>query len=182
MGSIHIRRVTALAFALAMALGACSGVPGGAAANDPSGVVTAAFAAAQSGGIIKLTDFACAAHKNDITGAFGGGGLGALTAPGVKPEDLFAAMSVSFANVTTKEVTKTDTAATVHVTADMTVKIDKDKFKTIAKTLFTAQGLPADDTTINAMVDAMATQLSSTQKLDSDVKVVNEGGKWLICE
>ena len=66
-------------------------------------------------------------------------------------------MSVSFANVTTKEVSKTDTAATVHVTGDMALKIDKEKFKPIAKTMFTAQGLPADDATINAMVGAMAT-------------------------
>lgn len=180
MGSIQIRRVTALAVALALALGACGGSPG--PGSDPSGTVVAAFAAAQSGGIGKLADFACAAHKNDITGAFGGGNLGALTATGVKPDDLYSAMSVTFANVTTKEVTKTDTAATVHVTADMSIKIDKDKFRTMAKTIFTAQGLPADDTTINAMVDAMGTQLSSTQKLDSDVKVVNEGGKWLLCE
>ena len=64
----------------------------------------------------------------------------------------------------------------------MTINIDKEKFKTIAKTMFTAQGLPADDATINTMVDAMATQLSKTQKLDEDVEVVNEGGKWLICE
>ena len=180
MGSIRLRRVAALAFSLAVTLGACGGSPG--PGSDPQGSVQAAFAAAQSGGIGKLVDFACAAHKNDITGAFGGGNLGALTAAGVKPEDLFAAMSVSFANLTTKEVSRTDAAATVHVTADMTVKIDKDKFKSIAKTMFAAQGLPADDTTINAMVDAMGTQLSSTQKLDSDVKLVNEGGKWLLCE
>ena len=130
MGSIQIRRVATLAFALAMALGACSGVPGGAAANDPSGVVTAALAAAQSGGIMKLTDFACAAHKNDIAGAFGGGNMGALTAAGIKAEDIFGAMSMTFANIATKEVSKTDTAATVHVTADMTISVDKEKFKT----------------------------------------------------
>jgi hypothetical protein len=181
MGSIQIRRVAALVFALAMTLGACGGGPAG-AANDPSGAVTGALAAAQSGGLAKLTDFACAAHKNDIAGAFGGGNMSALTAAGVKPEDLFGAMSFSFANITTKEVTKTDTAATVHVTGDMTITVDKEKFKTIAKAMFTAQGLPADDATIDAMVSQMSTTLSSTQKLDSDIKVVNEGGKWLLCE
>jgi hypothetical protein len=180
MGSIRLRGVAALAFSLMVALGACAGSPG--PGSDPQGSVQAAFAAAQSGGILKLTDFACAAHKNDIAGAFGGGNLGALTAAGVKPEDLFSAMSVTFANLTTKEVTKTDSAATVHVTADMSIKVDKDKFKTIAKTMFAAQGLPADDNTVNAMVDAMGTSLSSTQKVDRDVKLVNEGGKWLICQ
>jgi hypothetical protein len=181
MGSIHVRRIAALLFALAMTIGACGGGPAG-APNDPKGVVAAALAAAQSGGIAKLTDFACAAHKNDIAGAFGGGNLSALTAAGVKPEDIFGAMSMTFANVNTTETTKTDKAATVHVTGDMTINIDKDKFKTIAKTLFAAQGLPADDATIDAMVSGMATSLSTTQKLDQDVNVVNEDGKWLICE
>ena len=182
MGSIHVRRFAALAFALALTLAACGGGGPGGAANDPTSVVAAAIAATQSGGIAKLTDFACAAHKNDIAAAFGGGNLGALTAAGVKPEDLFGAMSMSFANLSTKEVTKTDTAATVHVTGDMTLTVDKDKFKTIAKTMFTAQGLPADDATIDAMVAQMATTLSVPQKVDEDIQVVNEGGKWLICE
>jgi hypothetical protein len=182
MGSIHIRRVAALAFALALAIGACSGVPGGGAANDPSGTVTAALAAAQSGGIAKLTDFACAAHKNDIAGAFGGANMGALTAAGIKADDIFGAMSMTFANVTTKEVSKTDTAATVHVTGDMTVTVDKEKFKTLVKTMMQAQGQTVDDTAIDAIVGPMATSLSTTQKLDEDIKVVNEGGKWLLCE
>jgi hypothetical protein len=182
MGSIQIRRVAALVFVVAMALGACSGVPGGAVANDPSGVVTAALAATQSGGITKLTDFACAAHKNDIAGAFGGGNMSALTAAGVKPEDIFGAMSMTFANIATREVSKTDTAATVHVTGDMTITVDKEKFKAVARTLIAAQGQPVDDATINGIVNQMATSLSSTQKLDEDIKLVNEGGKWLLCE
>ncbi|MEA2549198.1 MAG: hypothetical protein QOE42_1796 [Chloroflexota bacterium] len=182
MGSIHIRRVAVLAFALALAIGACSGVPGGAAANDPSGVVTAAFAAAQAGGITKLTDFACAAHKNDLAGAFGGASLGALTAAGVSADQMFGALSMSFANVTTREVSKTDTAATVHVTGDMTINVDKEKFKTVWKTMMQAQGQPVDDATIDAIVGQMATSISTTQKLDEDIKVVNEGGKWLLCE
>lgn len=183
MRSIRLRRGAALAFVLALvvSLGACGSTP--AVANDPSGAVQGALSAVSSGGIGKLADFACAAHKNDVLGAFGGGAdLGALTAAGIKPEDIYSAMSFSVANVATKEVTRSDTTATVHVTGDMAIKIDPEKFKTIAKAMFTAQGLPADDATINAMVNAMATQMSSTQKLDEDVKVVNEGGKWLICE
>lgn len=173
-------RAAALIASLIVTLVACGGSP--APANDPVGTVNAALAAAQSSGIGKLADFACAAHKNDIAGAFGGGDLSALSAAGIKPEELFGAMTMSFANVSAKEVSKTDTTAKVHVTGDMKITIDKEKFKTIAKAMFTAQGLPADDTTVNAMVDAMSGQLSSTQKLDEDISVVNEGGKWLICE
>jgi hypothetical protein len=84
--------------------------------------------------------------------------------------------------VTTKEVSKTDTAAVVHVTGDMTITVDKEKFKAVAKTLMAAQGQTVDDAAIDAIVNQMATSLSSTQKLDSDIKLVNEGGKWLLCE
>jgi hypothetical protein len=173
-------RAAALIAGLILTIAACGGAAG--PANDPVGTVNAAIAAAQSGGIAKLTDFACAAHKNDIAGAFGGSDLSALTAAGIKPEDIFGAMSMAFANVSATQTSKTDTTATVHVTGDMKITIDKEKFKTIAKAMFTAQGLPADDTTVNAMVDAMAGQMSSTHKLDEDINVVNEGGKWLICE
>jgi CRISPR/Cas system CMR subunit Cmr4 (Cas7 group RAMP superfamily) len=95
---------------------------------------------------------------------------------------MFGALSMSFANVTTREVSKTDTAATVHVTGDMTINVDKEKFKTVWKTMMQAQGQPVDDATIDAIVGQMATSISTTQKLDEDIKVVNEGGKWLLCE
>jgi hypothetical protein len=180
MGSIRRRSRAALAMAMLLAIAACSGPPG--SANDPAGAVSGAFAAAQSGGLAKLTDFACAAHKNDMLEALGGADVSGLTEAGIKPEDIASAMTVAFSNIATKEVSKTDTTATVHVTGDMAMKVDAEKFKTIAKAMFTAQGLPADDATINAMVTAMAAQMSTTQKLDEDVQVVNEGGKWLICE
>ena len=50
------------------------------------------------------------------------------------------------------------------------------------KTVLAAQGMPTDDATMNAMIDAMTGQLSKTQHLDEDISVVKEGGNWLICE
>ena len=160
---------------------ACSGTPA-ANTDNPAGTVSAAFTTVQSGGITKLADFACAAHKNDIAEAFGGADMSGLAALGIKPEDITGAMAMSFENVTTKEVAKTDTEATVHVTADMKLTIDKDKFKTLMKTVMTAQGAPADDATLDTMIGAMSSQLSKTTKVDEDMKVVKEDGKWLLCE
>lgn len=181
MGSIRVPRGAALVVVLGLALGACSATPA-ANTDSPGGTVSAAFAAAQSGGITKLADFACAAHKNDIGAAFGGTDLSGLSALGVKPEDITGAMAMSFQNVATKEVTKSDTTATVRVTGDMKIAIDKDKFKALMKTVLSAQGAPVDDATLNTMMSAMSTQLDQTQKLDQDVTVVKEDGKWLICE
>jgi hypothetical protein len=173
----HLRRAAALA--LAITLAACGGTP--AAASDPSGTVNAAFAAAESGGFAKITDFACAAHKDDIATALGGQDLSALEGSGLNVNDLLAALQVSFENVTTKEVSKTDTAATVHVTADMKMSFDQAKFKTILKTMLGARGLPTDDATVDTLLTAMAGAMTQTQKLDQDIVLTNEGGKWLIC-
>lgn len=177
MRFISMRGVAALT--LAILLAACSSGP--AAGNDPQGTVKSAFTAAQSGGLTKLSEFACAAHKDDIAKALGGADLSALTAQGVNVNDMLSAIQVSFENVTTKEVSKTDKDATVHVTADMKMTFDKEKFRGILKTMFSAQGLPADDATIDATLTAMSGAMTQTQKVDEDIVLTNEGGKWLIC-
>ena len=170
----------AATFALAIALAACSGAPAG-AANDPAGTVTSAFTAAQTGGLLKLDDFACAAQKGKIAQSFGGANMAGLEAAGIKPDDLMSAFTVSFENVTTKEISKTDTTAKVKVTGDMKMTFDKDKLKVIMKTMLGQQGLPTDDATIDTMLTAMAGSLTQTQKIDEEVDVVKEGDKWLIC-
>jgi hypothetical protein len=178
MGSIRICR--ALLGVLVLVAVACSSAPG-AAANDPAGTVQVAMAAVQSGGFAKVTDFTCAAKKSDITNAFGGADLGALTAAGVNPTDIFGAMTVSFENLATKEVSKTDKAATVHVTGDIKMSFDKDKMRAVMKTVLAARGQPVDDATLDAAMTVMTGALSQTQKMDEDLTLVNEGGKWLIC-
>ena len=180
MPSNRFGRMAAFVAAAAIALGACGG--GAGPASDPTGSVTNAFAAITSGGIGKVTEFACAAHKDDIAGAFGAGSASALQAAGVKAEDVYNAMSISFSNVSAKEVSKTGTAAVVHVTADMKIAFDREKFKALMKTVLAAQGQPADDATLDRLLTAMSGQLEQTQHLDEDIDVVNEGGKWLLCE
>src|SRR5919206_1526619 len=57
-----------------IALAACgAGAPN---TSDPAGTVKAAFEAAQSGGIARIAEFACAAQKDDITKLFGSGAEG----------------------------------------------------------------------------------------------------------
>ncbi|HLO35770.1 MAG TPA: hypothetical protein VK194_06800 [Candidatus Deferrimicrobium sp.] len=179
MGQVRIRG--ALLAALVLVAVACGGSPA-AGTNDPAGAVQAAMSAISSGGVSKMVDYACAAKKGDIASAFGGGNLGGLESAGVKMDDLLNAMSMKFENVATKEVSKTDTTATVHVTADMTMTFDKEKMRAIMKTVLAAQGQPVDDTIVDAALNAMTGQLTQTQKLDEDLTVVNENGKWLICE
>jgi hypothetical protein len=158
---------------------ACGG--GGGSTNDPEGAVKAALSAASTGGVAKLTDFVCAAQKDDPASLFGTG-ADSLKAAGIDPTEMFNAMSITVANLATTTKTKTDTAATVHVTGDSTVTVDTAKFKEIMKKVLAAQNKPTDDATLTLVMNAMSSQLSKTSKLDEDVDLVNEGGKWLLCD
>jgi len=157
---------------------ACGGAP---AASDPSGTVQAALGAATSGGLAKLGDYTCAAKKGDLASAFGGVDTSALQAAGISLNDLLNALSMKFENVSTTEIAKSAAAATVHVTADLTVAFDKDKMRTIVKAMLAAQSQPVDDATLDVAMNAMSAQLSRSSKIDEDIQLVNEGGKWLVC-
>jgi hypothetical protein len=178
---MHANRGRLLLLAFVMLLVTACGAAGG--GSDPSGAVTAALNAANSGGLAKLDDYACAAQKGKIAEAFGGAqGMEQLTAAGVNPADLMNAMQIKFDNVATKETSRTDKEATVHVTGNMTVTADAAKLKPILKALLQAKGLPSDDATIDTALTAAASAMSRTQALNDDIKVVNENGKWLLCE
>jgi hypothetical protein len=176
MNTFRLRLV--LLTAIVLLLTACGAAGGG--GSDPAGTVKAAFDATQSGGLAKLDDFACAAQKGKMAEAFGG--VSQLSSAGVDLNSLMNAVSIKFDNVTTKESSRTDKEATIHVTGNMTTTVDPEKFKPILKQMLAANGQPADDATVQTVLAAMSSQLSNTQALDEDVKVVNEGGKWLICQ
>lgn len=157
---------------------ACSAAP---SATDPAGTVQAALSAVTSGGIAKFADYMCAAKKADPLTALGASNVQALTAAGIKPEDVMAAMSISFANVAVSETSKTDTTATVHLTADSSINVDQNRMRPIMKTILAAQAKPTDDATLNAVMTAMSASFTRTQRIDQTVDLVNEGAKWLVC-
>jgi hypothetical protein len=176
----RILRPLLVATVLSVGVAACSGAP---AANqsEPAGTVKAAMDAAQSGGVAKLADFACAAKKGEISSLFGGGELGSLAALGVDPNDVFNAVKMDFKDIQTTEKSKSGDNAVVHVTGNMTITIDPAKVRDIMKKMMEGQGQSVDDATLDAALAAMSSQLTQTQALDEDIPVVQEGGKWLIC-
>lgn len=180
---MHDLRRTALAtVAIAVfGLAGCGGAaPGG---TEPAGVVNSALAAAESGGLSSLTQYACAAQASDVASMFGTGAssLGQLQALGIDPNELFQAVKVDFENIQTSEKSKTDTAATVHVTGSAKMTVDSAKFRELFKKILEAQGLPADETMIDQAMAMMDTTLSQSQAMDEDVSLIKENGKWVIC-
>jgi hypothetical protein len=173
-------RSVAVAAVLAISLAGCGGGLTGANQGDPQGAVKGAFEAAQSGGVSKLADFACAAQKDEIAGMFGGdaGSLGAL---GLSQDDIAGAMKMEFKDIQTTEKSRTGDNAVVHVTGTMNITFDEAKMREVMKKAAEAAGTPIDDAVLNGIMAGMAGQLSQSQPLDEDIEVVQEGGKWLIC-
>ena len=154
--------------AVALAVAACSGGPGG-TTNDPVGTVNAAMAAAESGGFTALTEYMCQANKDDVTSAFGGGGdLGDLGAAGIDPDQLFDAVKFDFQDQTVTEVSRSDTEATVHLKGNMAMTFDAAAMRSIVKQILEAQGVEATDQMIDVAMSTMEDQLSQTQPIDTD--------------
>jgi hypothetical protein len=173
-------RSVAVAAVLIISLVGCSGGIGGANQSDPAGAVKAAMDAAQSGGVAKLADYTCAAKKNDIAGLFGGSGD--LTSLGLTADEVAGAMKMEFKDLQTSEKSKSGTNAVVHVTGNMTITLDPAKMRELMKKVMQAQGQPVDDATLDLAINAMSSQLTQTQPLDEDIDVVQENGKWVLCE
>ena len=176
--------VGAALVAALVSLAACSSGPGGGGSNDPAGVVNQAIAAAESGGFGKLADYSCAANKDDLAKAFGGGAgdLSQLTAAGINVDDVLSAMTVDFQDVTANETSKTASEATVHVKGKVAIKVDAAKMREFVKKILAMQSIQASDAMIDAALSGMASQMETTQDLDEDVHLIQENGKWVVCD
>lgn len=177
-----LRRTLITLIAAAATVTACGG--GAPAANEPAGVVNSAFAAAESGGLGRLTEFACAAQANSLTSMFGASAsdFADLQAAGIDANELLNAMKVDFENIQASETSRSGTSATVHVTGTAKMSVDEAAMRQILTKVLEAQGMEADDATLDMAMGAMGGELSETQQIDEDVTVVQEGGKWLICD
>ena len=177
------RRTSASALvAVVLAIAACTGSPL-ADANAPVGAVNAAMAAAEAGGFTQLTEFMCQASKDDLTSAFGGGGeLGGLAGAGLDPNELFSALKIDFQDTTVTEVSKSDSEATVHLKGKMAFAFDDAKMREVMRKILETQGIQATDQMIDVAMSTMESQLTQPQDIDEDMKLVQENGKWVICQ
>ena len=164
-----------------LAIAACTGLPGAGDTNAPVGAVNAAMAAAEAGGFARLSEFMCQASKDDVAGAFGGGDMG-LGNAGIDPDELFAAMKIDFQDMTVSEVSKSDTEATVHLKGKMALTFDEAAMREVIRKILEAQGVQASDQMIDLAMSTMENELSQTQDIDEDMKVIQENGKWVICQ
>jgi hypothetical protein len=182
----RLSRLVAGLFIVA-AVAACGGGGGGGpSGNDPASTVKDLMATVTAGNYDKIADYACAAKKDEITkqfdpGALLGGGSGA-EALGLTAADFKEMVKFSVNGLEVREKSRDASKAVVAMTGKMKITIDKEKFKGFMKKALEAAGQPADEATLNlamGMVDSLAGQ---EQDISSDVSLVNEGGRWLVCD
>ena len=176
----HVSIIMSVVIALSVLLTACGGAASG---GDPLTTVQAAMSAVTSKQFDKMSDLACAAKKDSVTGQFNP--AAAMANQGLAKEDaqqLLDAMTISFDNPEFGTPTINGDAATVSMKGKLTIKFDKEKLKSFVKSVLAARGLAnATDDQINQALALVAGQLEQGQQIDTTVDLVKENGKWVIC-
>ena len=179
-----IRRIIAVLVVVATVAACGGGGGGGPSSSDPTATVKDLMAAVTAGNYDKIADYACAAQKEQVTKQFDPGSLfgGEAGALGLTAADIKDAVKFSVSGFDAKEKSRDGTTAVVAMTGTMKLAIDKEKFKALMKKALEAAGQPADEATLNLAMGMIDTIGLQEQDISSDLTLVNEGGKWLICE
>jgi hypothetical protein len=180
----RLRAPMSFAIAALLLLTGCRYLP--AAGDSPAGVVTTAYEAIDAaglGGYERLTDFACGAEADDVIALLGGdaASLSTLTAVGVDPKEVLDGTSVDFENFKATESSKTETAAKVRVTGTAKHTVDVAAFRAIVTKMLKDRGVKPTKKMLDQTTAEFADQLTSSQKMKFDVKLIQEDGKWVIC-
>ena len=163
--------VMMIVIVLSVLLTACVGATSN---GDPVSVVKAAMAAVTNKQFDKLSELACAAKKDSVTGPFNP--AAALTGQGMSKEDaqkLLDAITISFDNAEYGAPTITGDSASIPMKGKMSMTMDKEKLKVALKSMLATQGLAnATDDQINPMLDMVAGQLQQSQQVDTTVNLI----------
>jgi hypothetical protein len=152
-------------------------------ANAPAGVVGAAFAAIEEGGLARLPEFTCAAQKNNPYALLGQdlNTLQQMINSGIDPTEVANGMQLKFENLKVTEVSKSDQAATVNVKGTVTKTLDRAVFRKIVTQMFKDQGVIPTEQMLDATEAQFASQMTSTQSFNTNYQLVLEDGKWVLC-
>ena len=166
---------------VSFAVAACSGSSPLGGGGDPASVVKDALAVVQSKDLAKIGDLACAAKKDEVVKSLDfSTQLG--EGSGVDSQQVLDAMSIDTSKVTVGQPTINGDTATVPIGGSMKMSVDAAKMKPILKAQLEAQGLPADDAAIEAMMGMVSGFTGQDIPMDSTMTLVKENGAWKICE
>jgi hypothetical protein len=171
----------ALVLALGVVLAGCGG--GGGSTSDPASTVKAVADAMQAKQWDKIADYACADKKDEISKQFNFAESLGGSMPGVDTKKFSDALNIKFSNLEVKEESRTGDKAVVSMKGKLDVTIEPGMLKDLVREALKASGqTDVTDAVIEAAMGTMGDQFNFSQDMDEKVNVVNEGGKWLMCE
>ena len=153
---------------------------GGSSGADPVGAVKDLMQAVQDKKFDTLGNLVCAAQKDALTKTFDPSA--SLGGTGIDVKAMLDAMTISTSGVEYTKKSESGDNAVVAIKGNMTVKIDRAKFKPILQQILKAQGQDVSDEQLNQFMDLAAGQFESGQDLSQDMVVVKENGKWVVCK
>jgi len=172
--------VVALLIVASAILAACGG---GGRGGDPAATIQEAFRRMEAKQFDKIAELACEAKRADLAETLDFGAAMSQALPGIDAQQVLDSLSIKVANLDVKEVSRSGNEAVYHVKGDLTMTFDPEKFKPILKEVLKSQGLgDMDDATLDSFLGPMLEQAQQATAIDDDVNMVNEGGKWLICD
>jgi hypothetical protein len=171
-----------LGMALVLVLGvALAGCGGGGGTGDPVSVVKEVTNAMQAKQWDKIADYACADKKDEIAKQFNF--AESLAIPGVDTKKFSDALTIKFSSLDIKEESRSGNTAVVSMKGKLEVTVQPDMLKDVVKQALQASGqTDVTDAMVEAALSSMSDQFNFSQDMDEKVNVVNEGGKWLICQ
>lgn len=172
------RVLIALIIAAATVIGACTG----GATGDPVGTVKTVVGLVEAKQFDKVADYACAAKRQQVTDQFDLSKAFTGAAEGVDPKKIVDGMTIKFENLEVKEVSRSGDKATVSIKGKVSMKVDPAVLREIVRDLLKQQGIEATDQMVDAALNQFSSAFDQSQDMDETVALVNEGGKWLICE
>lgn len=168
------------ALAAAMLVVACGG--GGPAKDAPEGVVRAALDRMAAMDLEGLSEFACAGQEEQIRDQLGlPGGIGGELLPGLDTQELMDAITLDVSDVAVGTATVDGDVAQVPVEGDLGVTFDAEAMRPILRELLGAQGQSMTDDQLDALLAGLEAYGQSVP-LETDVRLVREGGAWKVCQ
>lgn len=171
-----------LALTLGLFLAAC----GGSSTQDsgPTQTVKDLMKAIESKRFDTIPDYACAAQQEEIAVRFDFRVLMASSLEGtaLEPAAVLDALTFTVSDLEVRQVGASEDKAIVHVRGRLEVKIASDRLEELLRQTLTSQAETLADDLIDQTAALVLERFADwSQYIDSDIGLIKEGGRWLIC-
>lgn len=137
------------------------------AASSPEAAVNELFARVAANELGDLDDLVCAERIQSVQESFG---------------ELAAFGRLTFSDLQVSLVSQEGDTAVVRAQGAMRIEIDEAALRDLVRQMIAAGGEEPTEEQVDSMVDFMRSSMTGEQPLDEEIRVVREGGEWLVCD